>query len=76
MRREYFGHLALHISLGQIYDDLNKVNEGENYIIDFYNQITRGSFERGLETPRCEFLLSCNFSLGKIHRYMLYIIIT
>ena len=68
MRREYFGHLASQTSLGLMYDDPNKVNEVENFIIDFYNQITRGSFERGLETPRCGFLLSCNFSLGKIQR--------
>ena len=64
-RREYFIHLASQTSLGLMYDDPNKVQEVENIIIDFYNRVTRGSFKRGLETPRCGFLLSCNFSLGK-----------
>jgi hypothetical protein len=68
MRREYFVHLASKTSLGLMYDDPNKVHEVENIIIDFYNQMTRGSFKRGLETPRCGFLLACNFSLGKIQR--------
>jgi len=71
MRREYFGHLAAQTTFGLMYDDPNKVNEVENFIIDFYNRITRGSFERGLETPRCGFLLSCNFPLGKIQRLVL-----
>ena len=68
MRREYFIHLASQTSLGLMYDDPNKVQEVENIIVDFYNRMTRGSFKRGLETPRCGFLLSCNFSLGKIQR--------
>ena len=51
-----------------MYDDPNKVQEVENIIIDFYNRMKRGSSKRGLETPRCGFLLSCNFSLGKIQR--------
>ena len=63
-RREFFVHLASQTSLGLMYDDPNKVKEVEDIIIDFYNQMTRGSFKRGLETPRY-FLLSCNFSLGK-----------
>ena len=67
-RREYFIHLASQTSLGLMYDDPNKVQEVENIIIDFYNRMTRGSFKHGLETPRCGFLLSCNFSLGKIQR--------
>ena len=68
MRREFFIHLASQSSLGMMYDDPNKVQEVENIIVDFYNGMTRGSFKRGLETPRCGFLLACNFSLGKIHR--------
>lgn len=68
MRREYFVHLASQTSLGLMYDDPNKVQEVENIIVDFYNGMTRGSFKRGLETPRCGFLLACNFSLGKIQR--------
>ena len=67
-RREYFVHLASQTSLGLMYDDPNKIQEVENIILDFYNQVTRGSFKRGLETPRCGFLLACNFSLGKIQR--------
>jgi len=70
MRREYFVHLASQTSLGLMYDDPNKVQEVENIIVDFYNGMTRGSFKRGLETPRCGFLLACNFSLGKIQRYV------
>ena len=66
MRREFFVHLASLTSLGLLYDDPNKIQEVENIIIDFYNGMTRGSFKRGLETPRCGFMLSCNFSLGKI----------
>lgn len=68
MRREFFVHLASQTSLGLMYDDPNKVQEVENIIVDFYNGMTRGSFKRGLETPRCGFLLACNFSLGKIQR--------
>ena len=68
MRREYFVHLAAQTSLGLMYDDPNKVQEVEDIIINFYNGMTRGSFKRGLETPRCGFLLACNFSLGKIQR--------
>lgn len=68
MRREYFVHLASQTSLGLMYDDPNKVQEVENIIVDFYNGMTRGSFKRGLETPRCGFLLACDFSLGKIQR--------
>lgn len=68
-RREFFVHLASQTSLGLMYDDPNKVQEVENIIVDFYNQISRGSFKRGLETPKCGFLLACNFSLGKIQRY-------
>lgn len=68
IRREYLVHLASQTSLGLFYDDPNKVAEVENAIIDFYNAITRGSFDRGLETPRCGFLLGCNFPLGKIQR--------
>ena len=71
MRREYFVHLATQTSLGLMYDDPNKVNEVEDIIINFYNGMTRGSFKRGLETPRCGFLLACNFSLGKIQRYVI-----
>ena len=70
MRREYFVHLASLTSLGLLYDDPNKIQEVENIIIDFYNGMTRGSFKRGLETPQCGFMLSCNFSLGKIQRYV------
>ena len=70
-RREFFVHLASQTSLGLMYDDPNKVQEVENIILDFYNHVTRGSFKRGLETPRCGFLLACNFSLGKIQRYKL-----
>ena len=51
-----------------MYDDPNKVKEVENFIIDFYNRITRGSLEKDLETSQCGFLLLCNFSLGKIQR--------
>ena len=43
-RREYFVHLAARTSLGLLYDDPNKVQEVENIIIDFYNGMTRGSF--------------------------------
>ena len=68
-RREFFVHLASQTSLGLMYDDPNKVQEVENIIVDFYNGMTRGSFRRGLETPKCGFLLACNFSLGKIQRY-------
>lgn len=68
MRREFFVHLASQTSLGLMYDDPNKVQEVENIIVDFYNGMTRGSFKRGLETPRCGFLLACNFSLVKIQR--------
>lgn len=68
MRREYFVHLASQTSLGLMYDDPNKVQEVENIIVDFYNGIARGSFKRGIETPRCGFLLACNFSLGTIQR--------
>lgn len=68
MRREYFVHLASQTSLGLMYDDPNKIQEVENIIIDFYNGMTRGSFRRGLETPRCGFLLACNFPLGKLQR--------
>lgn len=71
MRREFFVHLASQTSLGLMYDDPNKVQEVENIIVDFYNGMTRGSFKRGLETPRCGFLLACNFSLGKIQRYVI-----
>lgn len=67
-RREYFVHLASQTLLGLMYDDPNKIQEVENIILDFYNGMTRGSFKRGLETPRCGFLLACNFSLGKIQR--------
>lgn len=67
-RREYFVHLASQTSLGLMYDDPNKISEVENIIIDFYNGMTRGSFKRGLETPRCGFLMACNFSLGNIQR--------
>ena len=70
MRREFFVYLASQTSLGLMYDDPNKVQEVENIIVDFYNGMTRGSFKRGLETPRCGFLLACNFSLGKIQRYV------
>ena len=63
-------HLASQTSLGLLYDDPNKVQEVENIIMDFYNGMTRGSFKRGLETPRCGFMLACNFSLGKIQRYV------
>ena len=69
LRREFFVHLASQTSLGLLYDDPNKVNEVENVIIDFYNGMTRGGFKRGLETPRCGFLLACNFTLGTIQRY-------
>ena len=72
-RREFFVHLASQTSLGLMYDDPNKVQEVENIIVDFYNGMTRGSFKRGLETPRCGFLLACNFSLGKIQRYETYL---
>lgn len=68
-RREFFLHLASQTTLGLMYDDPNKVQEVENIILDFYNGMTRGSFKRGLETPKCGFLLACNFSLGKIQRY-------
>lgn len=69
LRREFFIHLASQTSLGMLYDDPNKVNEVENVIIDFYNGMTRGGFKRGLEKPRCGFLLACNFTLGTIQRY-------
>ena len=69
LRREFFVHLASQTSLGLLYDDPNKVNEVENVIIDFYNGMTRDGFKRGLETPRCGFLLACNFTLGTIQRY-------
>lgn len=72
MRREFFVHLASQTSLGLMYDDPNKVQEVENIIIDFYNGMTRGSFKRGLETPRCGFLLACNFSLVKIQRWEMH----
>ena len=72
MRREFFVHLASLTSLGLLYDDPNKIQEVENIIIDFYNGMTRGSFKRSLETPQCGFMLSCNFSLGKIQRYNCY----
>lgn len=53
MRREYFVHLASKTSLGLVYDDPNQVFEVENIIIDFYNQITRGSFKRGSQVWIC-----------------------
>ena len=62
MRREYFIHLASQTSLGLFYDDPN------NLIVDCYIGITRGGFKRGLESPRCGFLLTCNFTLGTIQR--------
>lgn len=68
MRREFFIHLASQTSLGLLYDDPNKVQEVESIIVDFYNGMTRGSFTRGLETPKCGFLLACNFSLARIQR--------
>lgn len=71
VRREFFVHLASQTSLGLMYDDPNKVSEIENIIIDFYNGMTRGGFKRGLETPRCGFLLACNFTLGTIQRLSL-----
>ena len=66
-KREYFIHLASQTLLGLMYDDSNKVQEVETII---YNHITRGSFKWGLKTPRCGFLLSCNFSLVKIQMYI------
>ena len=66
LRREFLVHLASQTSLGLLYNDPNKVNEIENVITDFYNRMTRGGFKRGLETPHCGFLLSCNFTLGTI----------
>lgn len=72
MRREYFVHLASQTSLGLMYDDPNKIQEVENIIIDFYNGMTRGSFKRGLETPRCGFLLACNFSHKGILKKNIY----
>ena len=68
MRGEFFVHLASLTSLGLLYDDPSKIQEVENIIIDFYKGMIRGSFKRGLETPQCGFMLSCNFSLGKIQR--------
>ena len=65
-RREFFVHLASLTSLGLMYDDPIKVHEVENIIVDFYNGITRGLLKRGLEIPKCAFLLVCNLSLGKI----------
>ena len=44
-RCEYFVHLASQTSLGLIYDDPNKIQEVESIILDFYNQVTRGSFK-------------------------------
>ena len=73
LRREFFIHLASQTSLGLLYDDPNKLNEVENVIVDFYNGMTRGGFKRGLETPRCGFLLACNFTLGTIQRYTIMI---
>ena len=70
MRREFFVYLASQTSLGLMYDDPNKVTEVENIIIDFYNGMSKGSFVRGFERPSCGFLLACNFSLGKIQRYV------
>lgn len=68
IRREFFVHLASQTSLGLFYDDPNKVSEVENIIVDFYNCMTRGGFKRGCETPRCGFVLACNFTLGKLQR--------
>ena len=68
LRQEYFIRLASKTSLGLMYNDLSKIGEVENIIIDFYNGMTRGGFKRGLQTPQCGFMLACNFSLGKIQR--------
>ena len=67
--REYFLHLAQQTSLVLFYDNPNHVQEIESIIVDFYNGMTRGSFKRGFETPRCGFMLACNFTLGKIQRW-------
>ena len=74
LRRAFFIHLASQTSLGLLYDDPNKVAEVENVIIDFYIGMTRGGCKRGLETPRCGFLLACNFTLGTIQRCIIIII--
>ena len=54
--REYFLHLAQQTSLVLFYDNPNHVQEIESIIVDFYNGMTRGSFKRGFETPRCAWL--------------------
>ena len=69
---EFFIHLASQTSLGLLYDDPNKLNEVE-CDCRLLPGLTRGGFKRGLETPRCGFLLACNFTLGTIQRYTIMI---
>ena len=68
VRRDFLIHLASQSSLGLMFDDPNKIQEVESLIVDFYNNINRGGFKRGVETPRCGVMLACNFSLGRLQR--------
>ena len=63
-------HLVSQTSLGLMYDDPNKVHKVENIIVDLYNGMTRGSFKRGFETPRCDGLQLLSGEHSEVRKYM------